>query len=149
MEEAKNLIAKFNATYQGATDWKFEVMRAVRSTGYVATISGRKRRLPDAFSRDEYIRGRAERQGVNCVIQGSVGDIMAEGMLNVQSALKPYEGYLLLQVHDENVAEVPTRHADAARPIMASAMVEKCNTYLLVPQSADVHIGRTWYEAKG
>ena len=148
-DEAKELIQKFNETYEGATKWKHNVMYAVRHTGYVATIAGRKRRLPDAFSRDEYIRGRAERQAVNCVIQGSVGDIMAEGMIEVQEALEPFDGYLLLQVHDEDVAEVPSELAVPARDAMQAAMVRRCNEYLTVPQFSEVHIGKNWYEAKG
>jgi DNA polymerase I-like protein with 3'-5' exonuclease and polymerase domains len=148
-EEAKELINKFNATYARSTAWKREVEYAVRQVGYVATISGRKRRLPDAFSRDEYIRGRAERQGVNCIIQGSVGDIMAEGMIEVQKALRPYGAHLLLQVHDEDVAEVPTSWAEQARDAMEYAMTSKCNLYLRVPQKAEVGIGQSWYTAKG
>lgn len=148
-KEAEDLITKFNETYAGATKWKLDVQYAVRQTGYVATIAGRKRRLPNVFSHDEYTRSRAERQGVNCIIQGSVGDIMAEGMIEVKKALKPYDGYLLLQVHDENVAEVPIDNAPPAREAMEYAMTAKCNQYLRVPQHAEVHMGRTWYDAKG
>ena len=74
---------------------------------------------------------------------------MGDGMIDVQSALKPYGGQLLLQVHDEDVAEVPLVTIEAARPVMETAMVAKCNAYLRVPQRADVHIGQSWYEAKG
>src|SRR5688500_11081786 len=148
-EEAKELINKFNTTYAGATAWKHRVERAVGATGYVATIKGRKRRLPLVFSYDKYTRGRAERQGVNAIIQGSVGDIMVEGMLEIRQALKPFNGHLLLQVHDENVAEVPWQYAEQAQAAMQEAMVRKCNTYLKVPQAADVHIGKNWYDGKG
>lgn len=149
IDEAQVLIDKFAETYSGSTAWQWKVKRAVRRTGYVATISGRKRRLPDALSHNEYLRGRAERQAVNCIIQGSVGDIMAEGMIEVQAALAPYDGYLLLQVHDENVAEVPMRWAEEAKPVMEQAMVRKCNAYLRVPQYSEVGIGDNWYSAKG
>lgn len=122
----------------------------VREHGYVGTIAKRKRRLPDGFSPEKWIRERAQRQGVNAIIQGSCGDIICSAMIGLQAALKGIGGTLLLQVHDELVAEVPAEHGEQAKRLMEAFM----NHYgyvnqLSLPLVAEASIGLSWAEAKG
>lgn len=149
-EQAQEWIDGYNAMYKVATEWKQRVWKHVRTAGYVGTIGGRKRRLPEAFSREGWRRGRAERQGVNAIIQGSCGDIICDAMPPMQKALRAIGGSLLLQVHDELVAEVPAEYEAVGIKIMDTFM----NGYGLVnelslPLLADAHAGPNWGSAKG
>lgn len=158
--QAKEWIDGYNDTYRGAYEWKRGkpsergkrtggVEQFILSYGYVVTYAGRFRRLPWAYSEDKGDRGYAIRQGINAIIQGSVGDIMAEAMIHIQPALQGLGGTLLLQIYDELVAEVPEDKAELGKEIMETMMVQYCNPYLRCAQTSDCHIGNSWGEAKG
>lgn len=148
VQQAAEWIDSYNQMYEGATEWKRRVINFVRRHGYVQTYKKRKRRLVGAMSGNQMIRGRAERQAVNAVIQGSVGDVMSESMPYVQSAIVPLGGHLLLQVHDELVAEAPKETSSLCARLMEELMVGLCNPHLRVPQVAQAHIAHSWGEAK-
>jgi DNA polymerase I-like protein with 3'-5' exonuclease and polymerase domains len=148
-EQAKDWIDGYNATYQVMTNWKQSVMSYVSRTGYVVTLGGRFRRLPNAFSTDDYLRSEAQRQAVNAIIQGSVGDVICASMIPIQKALRGLGGSLLLQVHDELVAEVPEENAHLAKVIMEDLMIREVNKVVICPQVSDVHLGLSWGAAKG
>lgn len=150
VEEAQQWIDAFNAMYAGATAWKERVRTFILKNGYVKTISGRYRNLPDAFHRERWIRDTAVRQGINAVIQGSCGDIICSAMIGLQPALKALGGSILLQVHDELVTEVPEEQAQVAVVLMDTFM----NSYGLVnklslPLVAEASVGDSWHDAKG
>lgn len=147
--EAAEWIREYNKTYEATTKWKERVKVFVGNHGYVKTIRGRKRRLPGVYSYDKGTREYAKRQGVNAVIQGSCGDVICEAMIPIQAFLLSIGGSLLLQVHDELVAEVPEQHAELAARVMERLMVDFINPILKCPMSADAHIGDNWSEAKG
>lgn len=162
VDEAKDWIGRFNQMYEGTRTWKeggfspkFQreidgVHKWVRKHGYVKTISGRYRRLPDAFHFERWIRDTACRQGVNAIIQGSCGDIICHAMIPIHYAFKQLGGSLLLQVHDELVGEVPEEHAEQAVKIMENYMMHHgLVTKLDIPLIAEAHYGDTWYSAKG
>jgi DNA polymerase-1 len=148
LEEADALIAGFNTTYEGMTEWKQRVIRYAKKVGYIQTIGGRKRRLPELWSDNRWDVMRAERQAVNAIIQGSCADIVAEAIPAIQQALEPFGAYMLLQVHDEVVAEAPEENADEAAKIVQHYMTSLINPRLRVPLAAEAGTGYTWGEAK-
>lgn len=161
IDEAQEIIDLYNETYSGVVDWKFGkknpmtgerkggVLKIARRLGYVATIYGRKRRLPDLHAKANGPRSYAERQAINAIIQGSVGDVICEAMVRIQPELIRLGGSILLQVHDEIVCEAPEENAEEAKALIELLMVEECNKILRVPQKCDAHIGQTWGDAKG
>lgn len=151
LEEAQRLIDDFNATYAGAYQWKLDVAEWAKKLGYVRTLSGRKRRLPNIYSHDRYEVMRAERQSSNACVQGSAGDIAAAAMIEAQRQLQPLGAYLLLQVHDEVMVEAPEDKADQAKEILEWCMTDYVNELfkMRVPLIAEASIADNWSDAKG
>lgn len=149
VEQAAQLIAGYNETYKGSMEWKQRVYKWAHQLGYVKTLAGRYRRLPELNSRVRYEVMRAERQAVNAIIQGSAADVIMEAMPPLHRALRAVGGRILLQVHDEIVAEVPKDVADIGIKIMDSLMVDLANKKLRVPLAAHAHAAENWYLAKG
>jgi DNA polymerase I-like protein with 3'-5' exonuclease and polymerase domains len=148
LEESEELIEDFRRTYPVLRQWKMGVMRYIGRKGYITTLSGRKRRLPEAFSDVEWMKNRAMRMGVNAYVQGSCADIINKAIPQIQDYFRYLGGSLLLQVHDELVGEVPTDAAPTAARIMSKLMVEEANAEFQVPLVAEAGIGQTWGEAK-
>jgi DNA polymerase I-like protein with 3'-5' exonuclease and polymerase domains len=148
LEESEELIEDFRRTYPVLRQWKMGVMRYIGRKGYITTLSGRKRRLPEAFSDVEWMKNRAMRMGVNAYVQGSCADIINKAIPAIQDYFRYLGGSLLLQVHDELVGEVPTEHAKQAANLMSKLMVEEANKDFQVPLVAEAGIGQTWGEAK-
>lgn len=148
-KEAQRLIDAYNETFAGAMLWKKRVVQYAQKLGYVQTILGRRRRLPGLYSRDRYEIMRAERMGINAIIQGSCSDVISQAMPAIQQALSAIRGYILLQVHDELVCEVPQEYAETGKLLVGELMVAIANPKLRCPLVADAHVGRTWGEAKG
>jgi DNA polymerase-1 len=121
-EEAKEIIDNYYKQFSGITEWKRQVVASGRSKGYVTTMSGRRRRLPELTSNDDMLRSRAERQAVNAVVQGSAADICKEAMLNIHELLKGTGATLLVQVHDELVVAVPEEIIEELTPKFMDAM---------------------------
>src|SRR5690606_19173525 len=92
VEEVRDMLRAFYETYQGMTDWKKKVMEYAGKTGFVATIAGRRRRLPGVFSHDKTIRSRSMRQAVNAIIQGSCADILFQAMVPIQASFEALGG---------------------------------------------------------
>lgn len=147
-EEVKRLLQSFSETYQGLTDWKKKVMMFARKNGYVLTMYGRKRRLPQAMSSDTSLRSRAERQAVNAVVQGTCADILFEAMPPIQASFKALGGSILASVHDEMIAEIPVEYAEVGAKIMSNLMVDLVNPKLKCKLKVEAGIGKTWGEAK-
>jgi DNA polymerase I-like protein with 3'-5' exonuclease and polymerase domains len=148
LEESEQLIEDFRTTYPVLRQWKMGVMRYIGRKGYITTLAGRKRRLPEAFSDVEWMKNRAMRMGVNAYVQGSCADIINKAMPEIQHWFRYFGGSLLLQVHDELVGEVPTEHAKQAASLMSRLMVEEANKDFQIPLVAEAGIGQTWGEAK-
>jgi DNA polymerase I-like protein with 3'-5' exonuclease and polymerase domains len=148
LEESEELIEDFRTTYPVLRQWKMGVMRYIGRKGYITTLAGRKRRLPEAFSDVEWMKNRAMRMGVNAYVQGSCADIINKAIPAIQDYFRYLGGSLLLQVHDELVGEVPTDAAPTAARIMSKLMVEEANKDFQVPLVAEAGIGQTWGEAK-
>lgn len=149
IDEVYKMLRAFDTTYQGLTDWKERVTLFVAENGFVYTMYGRKRRLPLAFSRDRQIRSRAQRQGVNAIVQGTCADILFEAMPPIQSFFKSLGGGLIASVHDELIGELAVEYAQAGAKVMQDTMVGLVNPKLKCKLKAEAHVGRTWKEAKG
>ncbi len=118
-----------------------------RERGFVTTLLGRRRYLPDLGSRNRVMRQAAERMAVNTVIQGTAADLIKKAMLAVQAALEARGSgaKLLLQVHDELVLDVPTQEVGAISDLLRAQMEGVLS--LGVPLRVDVGVGDNWREA--
>lgn len=160
-ETAERLRDSFYRTYRTVIPWKEQTIREAtmrmrsRNPPYVTTILGRKRRLPELVHHDLGIRSAAERQAISVVIQGSAADLFKVIMVNCHNMLlaQPWEGHILMTVHDELVVEVPEEHAEDGLRIVREAMENVMNPFtgepmLSVPLKADAKVVRRWSEAK-
>jgi DNA polymerase-1 len=122
VDDARNMIDQYYKQFSGLTEWKRRIIETGRRTGYVSTISGRRRRLTDLSSSDDFTRSRAERQAVNAVVQGSAADICKQAMIDIAEMLKGTGANLLVQVHDELVVSVPEDILEDLKPKFITAM---------------------------
>lgn len=145
LAEAKEWLQKFDIAYPTIANWKNRVVQYARELGYVKTIAGRKRRLPEITARDEGLRMGAERQAVNSVIQGSAADVCKRAMLRVHPLLKQFDAMMLAQVHDEIVAESPSAVAEECGNTISRVMTESGMSFnLRVNLVAEAHTGKDW-----
>ena len=125
------------------------VVEQARQQGYVVTLFGRRRALPELKSSNFNLRSFGERVALNMPIQGTAADIMKLAMVAVEKRLKRElpEAKLVLQVHDELIVECPEPQAEAAAKLLEEEMEQVA--HLSVPLTAEAHWGRNWLEAKG
>ncbi|HWV25593.1 MAG TPA: DNA polymerase I [Aeromicrobium sp.] len=145
--EAKALMDDYYETFGGVRDYLDGVVDEARSTGFTATILGRRRYLPDLLSDNRQRREMAERMALNAPIQGSAADIIKLAMLGVQRSLDEsgLRSRMLLQVHDELVLEVAPGELDQVEQIVRREMGSAVE--LSVPLDVSVGTGRTWFDA--
>ena len=151
LAEAKMFIERYFARFSCIRDFFDRVEEDARRDGYVTTLSGRRRPLPDMRSQSGQARALAERQSVNTLIQGSAADLIKFAMLAVHEdrELQSMQARLLLQIHDELIVEVPKQHAEDAAERLALLMTGTgaWGIALDVPLVADAGIGANWGEA--
>ncbi len=145
--EAKELIDGYFRTYPQIKAYMDSSIESARRNGYVETIFGRKRYLPDINSGNSIVRGYAERNAINAPIQGSAADIIKMAMINVfrQMESNNLKAKMILQVHDELNFSVPPEEKDIIREIVIREM-ESAYT-MKVPLKADYGWGNNWLEA--
>jgi DNA polymerase-1 len=148
IEEARDIIDNYYKQFSGLTEWKRQVVATGRTRGYVTTLSGRRRRLPDLHSTDDLIRSRAERQAVNAVVQGSAADLCKQAMIDIDALLKGTGASLLVQVHDELVVAVPEEIIEELTPRFYDAMGHG-RIIDGVPLVVSGDVAMSWAEAKG
>jgi len=148
VEHARSVIDQYYKQFSGITKWKKSVIEAGIKNGYVETISGRRRRLPDLRSDDSMLKSRAERQAVNAVVQGSAADICKKAMIDVNNVLTGTGSKILVQVHDELVAMVPEQIVDELQQKFVLAMGDG-NIINGIPLKVSCHSAYNWSEAKG
>lgn len=145
--EARDLIADYFKTFPKVRDYMEEAKRQAREKGYVETLFGRRRYLPDINSRNATVRGFAERNAINAPIQGSEADIIKLAMTKIHARFKA-EGIrskMILQVHDELNFSVYPEEKEKVEKIVVEEMQ---NAYALaVPLIADTGWGKNWLEA--
>ncbi|MEK7817146.1 MAG: DNA polymerase, partial [Actinomycetota bacterium] len=147
-EEAQEYIETYFARYLKVAEFCNRIIRQAAEDGYVATILGRRRAVPELRSADERTRRLGERLAVNTVIQGSAADIMKVAMVNCQRALEGegLKSKLVLQVHDELVFECPAQESDAVAGLARREMTAAAG--LDPPLEVDCGVGETWLQAK-
>ena len=145
--ESKELIDTYYQTYPQLKVFIDKQIHFARENGYVETILGRRRYLPDINSRNQVVRGAAERNAVNAPIQGSAADIIKIAMINIYNLLKDnkLKTKMLLQVHDELIFDVPKNELDFVKPLIKKTMEEAYQ--FAVPLVVDLGIGKNWLEA--
>ena len=145
--ESKELIDTYYQTYPQLKVFIDKQIHFARENGYVETILGRRRYLPDINSRNQVVKGAAERNAVNAPIQGSAADIIKIAMINIYNLLKDnkLKTKMLLQVHDELIFDVPKNELDFVKPLIKKTMEEAYQ--FAVPLVVDLGVGKNWLEA--
>ncbi len=150
-QQAKDFIAQYFRQLGRLKDFYDSVEESAKEHGYVTTLAGRRRMLPDILSRNGQAFALARRQAINTVIQGSAADVIKLAMLAVDQdeALAGWQARQVLQVHDELLLEAPAAHAeDAARRVAAlMSSVRPGGVELSVPLVVDWGVGDNWGEA--
>ncbi len=146
-KEAKDLIDGYFNSYPGVKRYMDESIRKARDTGYVTTMFGRRRYLRDIQSRNQVVRGNAERNAINAPIQGTAADIIKIAMVRIHERLnsEKYASKMILQVHDELIFEVEPCELDRLREMVINEMSGAAR--LDVPLKVDVGTGSNWLEA--
>ncbi len=145
--EAKAYIEAYLAKYHGVRDYMKRIVEQARADGYVSTLYGRRRELPELKSSNFNLRSFGERVALNMPIQGTAADIIKLAMVRVYRRLKEekLQARLLLQVHDELIVECPEAEAEQVSALLQEEMEH--TAALAVPLIADAHIGHSWAEA--
>ena len=145
--EAKAYMDAYLEKYHGVRDYMKSIVEQAREDGYVSTLYGRRRSLPELKSSNYNTRSFGERVALNMPVQGTAADIIKLAMVNVDKRLKEEKlrAKLLLQVHDELIVECPEDEAERVREILKTEMEHTAD--LTVPLTVDAHIGHSWAEA--
>jgi DNA polymerase-1 len=148
-DEARDFIDTYFQRFQGVRDFLDAQVEMAKKDGYVETLMGRRRYVPELKSKNWNIRQFGERVAQNTPIQGTAADLMKKAMIDVQAGLDAAGAgaRMLLQVHDELLLEVPKGEVDAARDLVVARMEGAVE--LNVPLVADWGVGANWYECKG
>ena len=146
-KEAKDLIDGYFNSYPGVKTYMDESIMKARDKGYVTTMFGRRRYLRDIHSRNQVVRGNAERNAINAPIQGSAADIIKIAMIRINDKLKSgsFKSKMILQVHDELIFETVKSELDSLREMVIAEMSGAAS--LDVPLKVDWGTGKNWFEA--
>ena len=147
--EAKAYMEKYFEKYSGVHAYMTQVVERAKADGYVSTLMGRRRWLPELKSSNFNLRSFGERVALNMPIQGTAADLIKKAMLRVDGRLRRegLEARLVLQVHDELIVECPEGEAEQVQRLLAEEMEHVAE--LAVPLTAEAHAGKSWAEAKG
>ncbi len=147
LNEAKEFIAKYFEKLEVLKEFYDSVVEQGRENGYVTTLSGRRRLLPELLSTSPQIISQARRQAINTVIQGSAADIIKMAMIKVadNAEIKHLGGRLILQIHDELLVEGPEESIEEIGKLLQEDM--QSVTSLAVPLKVDLGLGRNWAQA--
>jgi DNA polymerase-1 len=147
--QAKEFIEEYFGQFPGVRAALSGVVEGARRNGFVTTLFGRERPIPEIHSNNAGVRANAERMAQNAPFQGSAADIVKIAMIRLDARLRR-EGIpakMLLQVHDELLFEVPDGALEAVREAVVAEM--EGAAALSVPLKVDVGVGKNWLEAKG
>ena len=147
--EAKAYMDSYFAKYHGVRDYMKRIVEQAKADGYVTTLFGRRRDLPELRSSNFNLRSFGERVALNMPIQGTAADIIKIAMVHVRNRLKAekLDAKLILQVHDELIVECPEAESDTVKKILEEEMANAMQ--LSVPMLAEAGSGKSWYQAKG
>lgn len=144
--EAAEFIKRYFDKHTGVKEFIDKTIKEAHENGYVTTLLGRKRPLPDINSPNYGLRSFAERTAINTPVQGTAADMIKVAMGRINSKFKTQNSKLLLQVHDELVFECPKDEVETVKKMVEEEMVKAMP--LNVPVKVDIHFGKSWAEAK-
>ena len=145
--EAKQIIDDYFASFPSIREFIDASIASARENGYVETIFGRRRYLPDINSQNANLRSLSERNAVNAPIQGSAADIIKLAMIGVDRALSEQapDARMVLQIHDELLLEVPRERIEQVRGLLVREMEGVAS--LSVPLTVECNYGENWLDA--
>ncbi|MGN1001889.1 MAG: DNA polymerase, partial [Oscillospiraceae bacterium] len=145
--EAKTYMDAYLAKYHGVREYQKRIVEQAKHDGYVSTLFGRRRELPELKSSNFAMRSFGERVALNMPIQGTAADVIKLAMVNVHARLKRegLQARLILQVHDELIVQCPAGEAEAVRTILREEMENAAR--FDVPLTAEAGVGTSWAEA--
>ena len=146
--EAQNFIDDYFSRYKGVKAYIDQAHKQAINEGFVQTIMGRRRKLPDVTSSNPQLREFALRQAMNAPIQGSCADIIKLAMVNISKELdkKKLRSKLIMQIHDELIFDLPAKELDVLAPLVKKHMEEAVK--LKVPVKVNLKAGKNWGEAE-
>ncbi len=147
-KQAAEYIEAYLAKYPRVAKYLTDIVEQAKSDGYVTTMFGRRRDIPELKSGKRMLAQFGERVAMNSPIQGSAADIIKIAMIRVNRALRDsgLDAKLILQVHDELIVEAAERDAEAARELLVREM--ESAAVLLVPLTVSAAVGKSWYDCK-
>ena len=147
-KEASEYIDRYFETYPGIKKFLDDTVAHAKEMGYVVTLFGRRRPVPELASSNFMQRSFGERVAMNAPIQGTAADVMKIAMIGVHRELteRKMKSRLVLQVHDELLIEAYEEEVEDVKKILKEQMEQAAQ--LDVPLEVDMHTGRNWYEAK-
>ncbi|MBI3004698.1 MAG: DNA polymerase I [Ignavibacteriales bacterium] len=145
--EAKDIITRYFERFPKVKQYIGDTIESARKKGYVQTLLGRRRYLAEINSRNQNIRGNAERQAINMPIQGTAADLIKLAMVHIDNDIRTskLESAMLLQVHDELVFEIRKEEEQEMRKFVERDMREALE--LSVPLEVEIGVGKNWLEA--
>lgn len=148
-EWAQQLIDNFYKSFPKINQYRLKIENMAETYGYVTTITGRKRRLPDMQleDKDDYRYQEAHRQSLNSVIQGSSADIMKLSMIAIYNdpRYKELDCHMIITVHDELIMEVPEEHIKEGAELLVGTMKRVGHSLIDLPMSVDAEVNDYWY----
>ena len=148
-DQAAQFIAAYFQRYPGVKSYLDSTKQKARVRGYVETVMGRRRYIPDLDSGNRQVREAAERMAINMPVQGTAADIIKVAMVNLQRGIdrRGFESRLILQVHDDLLLESPLEEAEQAKALLGEVMSGAMQ--LSVPLKVEVKVGKNWGEMDG
>lgn len=145
-DEAQDFIDTYLAKYPRVKDYMQEQISKAEDDGFVTTISGRRRYIPEIKDKNQAVRQFAQRKAINTPIQGSASDLIKMAMIAIERTIKEkgMTSHMIMQVHDELVFNVPRRELDAAMGLIRGAMEHVIE--LSVPVKVTVKKGDNWLD---
>ena len=146
-KEASRIIEEYFASSPSIRGFLDSTLEAARRTGYVETLFGRRRYVPDVNAHNANLRAMAERNAINAPIQGTAADIIKLAMIGVDRAMQEQglRSRMVLQIHDELMLEVPVEEIEPVKRILVEQMENVVS--LSVPLTVECNYGKNWLEA--
>lgn len=146
--EAKDFIDKYYEKFPGIRTYMDQVVKDCEDKGYVTTICGRRRDIPEIHSKNHAVKEFGKRAAMNAPVQGSAADLIKIAMIHIDKAMKEagVKSKMILQVHDELIFNVPEEEIDTMKKIVTDGMTKAMK--LKVPLTVECATGHDWYEAK-
>ena len=146
--EAHSFIESYYKSYPGIKSYMDSVVASCEEKGYVSTLCGRRREIPEIKDKNRNVREFGKRAAMNAPIQGSAADLIKIAMINISGKLKEggYRSKMILQVHDELIFDVPGDELEAVKKIVTDEMTTAMK--LDVPLTVECSAGNNWFEAK-